>query len=154
MSWFTINFEQIVIGASTNVFIGSLNAAALALRPFTIVRTRLQCMYGTDQLGAPETPIGVMGLIVVQEKAASLGITALPTPVTEADSDWFVHQGMMSTFDFISGTGVSNTFVQYTIDSKAMRKVDNGDDMVTMFEQQSAFGAELTIQGRFLVKLH
>ena len=144
-AWVTINLQQVVIAASGNVLLAIGNAALLAARPFTIVRTRFQVMYGSDQLAAAEIPIGVLGMVIVQEKAATLGISAVPTPVTEADADWFVYQPVMSTFDFISGTGVSNTFVQYDVDSKAMRKVDEGQDIALVFEQESAFGAEITV---------
>jgi len=61
---------------------------------------------------------------------------------------------MMTDFGFITGVGVADTSKQYAVDSKAMRKVDSGSDIAIVFEQQSAFGAELTIEGRILIKLH
>ncbi len=156
-TWFTFSAGHTTLaGAGTSVLIASLNAAALALRPFTIVRTHLELIIASDQTGAAERQAAAFGLAVVSDQASAVGVSAVPTPSTEADSDlWFAHQWMFNEFLFISGVGVDpNAGRRYTIDSKAMRKVDQGSDMVFVVENVLAGGSVVGSAGRILVKLH
>ena len=91
--WLDVNIGEDIVAASTITVLGVLNAAALAFRPFTIVRTRLAILYGTDQNSANESPRGAFGMIVVNDKAAALGVTAIPGPISRLDDDWYVWQG-------------------------------------------------------------
>ena len=132
----------------------TLNAAALALRPFTIVRSRFQAMIQSDQAGATEHQVGAVGLAVVSDEAATAGVASMPTPITEMASDlWFVHQLAMAA-EFQSTTGGTPAGV-FEIDSKAMRKVGIGQDIAVIAEFSSAgSGFLLTLGGRMLVKTH
>ena len=121
------------ISASSSVLVATLNAAALALRPFTIVWTRMDVHYSSDQESAAEAPFGALGCIVVKDSASNIGVTAVPTPLTETDSDWYVWQVMAAKIGFVTGVGFSEMGVRYTIDSKAMRKVGIDDDAVVVF---------------------
>ncbi len=143
--------------ASTAVLLTSLNAAALALRPFTVVRTRGVLQIRSDQEAADEVQDVAYGHAVVSDQASAIGITAVPTPVTDDVSDmWFVYQRIMNSFRFASGVGFdggSGRFLEF--DSKAMRKVEDGQDMISASET-SAFsgGAVLSNHFRYLLKLH
>jgi len=55
--WIGVNIEDTSIAASTGVLVASLNAAALAFRPFTVMRTRLVVQWETDQSIALESLI-------------------------------------------------------------------------------------------------
>ncbi len=154
--WLSAGFADVVIGASSVVLLGVLNAAALALRPFTIVRTRMLLHYISDQSAATELSQAVMAMQVVTEVASAGGIGNVPTPITEADNDFFVYQPLFQDFLFVSGVGVQSmgSDQTYVVDSKAMRKVGPGDDVVQTIENRSAVGAAVAAEGRFLVKLH
>ncbi len=153
--WLNINIGDIVLAGSTSVLLATLNAAALALRPFTIVRSHMQAWYSSDQTGAAETPFGAFGHIVVKDSAAAVGITAIPTPSTDTDADWHVWQGMISDFVFVTGVGFdAQAGVQYPIDSKGMRKVGPDDDLAVVFEQSASVGGNIIVRGRALIKLH
>jgi len=146
----------VVITLSPNgtLFAGSLNAAALALRPFTIVRVRGLINLRSDQASAIEDVQIGWGLAVVSDQASAIGITALPTPITDQASDlWFAFAFASASRLFLTSGGQdSQTFV---IDSKAMRKVEDGEDMVETVENGSASaGAAFMIRYRILVKLH
>ena len=155
MVWLSALVGTTVLPASFSVLLAVLNAAALALRPFTIVRTHLVVSYTSDQVAASELPFGALGMIVVTDTAAAIGITAVPKPASNTDSDWFVWQGLIAEFNFADGTGFQgNAARQYIVDSKAMRKVGNDDDMVIVGQSSATVGAQITIRGRFLVKLH
>jgi len=128
----------------------------LALRPFTIIRSHLQFMFTTDQLAQTETPFGGIGQVVVTDQAQAIGVTAVPDPVTEPDADWFVYQPWMVDFHFATASGFnSSAGSQYTVDSKAMRKVGNNQTFITVgANSNTGDGAIVTGFGRQLIKLH
>ncbi len=153
--WIGVSLGEIALVSASVQLLGVLNAAALAFRPFTVIRTRMDFNFSSDQEAADETPHGAFGMIVVNEKAAALGVTGIPGPTSQINDDFFVWQGMSSNYQFVSATGSPGTIGKgYTVDSKAMRKVDTGDNVAIMFEMDASVGALLTVQGRMLVKLH
>ncbi len=143
------------LAAGGVALISSLNAGALALRPFTVIRTVGLIYVASDQTAAFEVPFGGLGLAVVSDQAAAIGVTAVPTPITDESSDlWFLYQ-----FWVASGAGQaasqSNGARVFAFDSRAMRKVPDGADVVTVIENGSAFdGAEFVVKLRMLIKLH
>ncbi len=132
----------------------SLNAAALAIRPFTIVRTRGLILVESDQIAANEQPFGAYGLAVVSDQAVAVGLTAVPTPYTDQFSDlWFMHQFWAAPWKFNTSGAASQTILQF--DSKAMRKVEDGQDVVAVFENgNTSFGCRYIAIWRMLVKTH
>ena len=156
-SWGDIDIQSVGIGGAAKALLGSLNAAALALRPFTIVRVHLEIQWGTDQLIASESPIGALGWLVVSEQAVSAGAGSIPAPITQSDAPWFVWQALQESFMFITGTGTNagtSSAMHYTVDSKAMRKVGVNENVAVIGENTSAVGAIISVTGRFLLKLH
>ena len=148
-----------LVGANAAQLVIQANAALLALRPFTIVRTRGVVLSRSDQLSANEDYSASMGWCIVSDQASAIGVTAVPTPVTDLGSDlWYVHETLFGRFD--SGTNVGLTelggpasWVRY--DSKAMRKVEDGQDVVMVMESTALnTGIEIDHQARFLIKLH
>ena len=124
-SWFGFQPTQVTMTAGGGTLIFSLNAAALAMRPFTIVRLRFEIMIRSDQAAQAEVQIGAFGLAVVSDEAVAVGVSAVPTPVAQDASDyWFVHQYYMSNSTNLTDLVVPAS--KFTIDSKAMRKVDIG----------------------------
>ena len=152
--WLSVNLGTSTLTASTLSLIGSLNAAALALRPFTIVRTRMDVVYASDQQSASETTFGAMGIIVASDKAVALGSSAVPGPIAQADGNWFQYQGLADVMRFGTNVGFQSVGHHYEIDSSAMRKVTVDEDIAIMAEQSAALGATIVIMGRMLVKLH
>jgi len=153
-SWFEFVPAIATLTASGGTIFFSLNAAALALRPFTVVRTRFLSYIFSDQVAADETQLGAVGVAVVSDQASAIGVTAVPTPITDMGSDlWFVHQVVMSAGTASSSGG--NRGLGYPIDSKAMRKVDIGQDIVVVAElSASGSGFNLMVGGRMLVKIN
>ncbi len=151
---FAIETAQIPVAAATSILLSSLNAAALSLRPFTVVRTRFQVGWASDQVAATEFPFGAFGVAIVSDQASAIGVTAIPTPITDAGSSLFLaYQSMMSNLQFSNATGYTPTLSSWEIDSKAMRKVEIGQDLVVTVENSSAaHGAQFLVQGRILVK--
>ena len=157
-SWvFVTETSSTLAAANTALLIGSANAALLALRPFTIVRTRGVLAIRSDQTAASENFSAALGIAIVSDQASAIGITAVPTPFTDLGSDlFFVHQMMANRFEFVSGVGVeakSMQFLEY--DSKAMRKVNDSQDIAVVLENSSiSAGTNIFHAARILIKLH
>jgi hypothetical protein len=143
--------------ATGGTILASLTAAELAMRPFTVVRSRILVGVTSDQAAVSENQVAGFGIAVVSDQANAIGVTAVPTPITDLASDlWMVHQLLYNTFVFASGVGFADDGLhQYEIDSKAMRKVDIGQDLVVVGERSGAGdGINLFMGGRVLIKVH
>ena len=130
-------------------------AGLLAARPFTIVRTHLFFGIRTDQVSTDESFDAAIGFAVVSDQAVAIGVTAIPTPFTDLGSDfWLLHSILMGRFDTLSQVGYQpDMLVSEKIDSKAMRKVNDDQDIVVVIENSSvSLGVTVHVAGRFLIK--
>jgi len=150
LSFQPATFTEVAVGG-TLVF--TLNAAALVLAPFTIVRSRFSLFLVSDQSAAAERQVAGFGLSVVSSQAAAIGITAMPTPITDLGSSlFFAHQLLMT-----AGSAVNDGVIgqSWQLDSKAMRKVENQDDIAVTTEFSTAgSGYTMVVGGRILIKLN
>jgi len=152
--WIGASFFDTTLAASTSVLIASLNAGALALRPFTVVRARSRIMIRSDQEAASETSRAAFGMCVVSDQASAIGISAVPTPGTDSASDaWFMFEFLPHHLA-VTPAGTGPSYSTYDADSKAMRKVEDGFDVIQVGEQVAAVGCVVTGAVRMLVKLH
>ncbi len=144
--------EVTLSGSAGTNLVTTLNAAALALRPFTIVRTHFEIKLMSDQAAAVENQSMALGMAVVSEEAAGVGITAVPLPITNMGSSlFFMHQIVFGDGTRTATQTTDSTYV--SIDNKAMRKVDSGQDIVTIVEGGGVgAGMFITIAGRQLIK--
>ncbi len=139
------------------VLFSGLGAAVLALRPFTIVRVRGYWHISSDQEIADEVQHVGLGVAVVSDEALAAGVGSVPTPFSELDSDlFFVHEILMTEFLLGSAVGFSGDFgVGAQFGSKAMRKVEDGQDVAFSIEPASTSnGVFVSKAGRMLLKLH
>jgi len=143
-----------LVAANTVVLLTTLNAAALALRPFTVMRTRARILWRSDQVAADEQPFGAYGRMVVSDQASAVGVTAVPDPVVNGDAPWYVWESVLADLTLASAIGFTTQVKIYEIDSKAMRKVGNNEDLVSVITNtSSAHGAEVIVIGRTLIKV-
>ena len=155
-SWLSIDPDIQALDASAAIT-HVMTAAELAKRPFTVVRTRMTVMISTDQLAADEQQIGAVGLAIVSSQAVLIGVTAVPTPITDLASDkWFVHQPLISDFIFATAAGFDSDGGHiYEIDSKAMRKVNDDEEIIVVAEALGVgSGVLVSTVGRLLIKEH
>ncbi len=150
-TWFQFDPTNVIV-ATGSVLVFSLNAAALALRPFTIVRTRFEFGLRSDQAAAVERQVCALGIAVVSDEASAVGITAIPTPITESASNlWFLHA--IQYCNETSLTDRAAPMCSKSLDSKAMRKVEVGQDVVVVVEASSiSDGLVAVLGGRMLIK--
>ena len=131
-----------------------MNAAGLALRPFTVVRTRLYINVNSDQVAASESYRGAFGMIVVSDQAIAAGVGSVPKPLADTDADWFVYEPYAGGIEFATAAAfIEPSGLLLTVDSKAMRKVGKNEDIAGVFEG-AGNGILSQMTGRFLVKLH
>ena len=152
MQWLFLDFGITQHSAASAILIASLNAAALALRPFTIVRSHIALFQMSDQGIASEVQSLAFGLTIVSDQAVAAGVASVPAPAANQESDWLLHQWMLSNATDFTDSTVPG--IQFQSDSKAMRKVDVGSDLVVVSESVTASGVRLSSAGRILIKLH
>ena len=143
--------------ASTAVLTGGLNAVALALRPFTIVRVRGFLQVSSDQNAASENYSASVGYCVVSDQAFAIGVTAVPTSETDRGSDlFFVHESAAGRIVRGDTTGFQDPVgIQRVFDSKAMRKVNEDSTMAIVIETSFVSSGVLFHESaRMLIKLH
>ena len=146
------------LAANSVILSQSLTAVEIAKLPFTVVRTRGYIWMKSDQVAATREPFGALGMSVVSQAAIAIGVTAVPLPIFDENSDlFFVHQFFMSGFTFVSAAGFqgADSWGTYMFDSKAMRKVQEGEDVAVVVENAgSAGGIQFLLKFRLLIKLH
>ena len=156
--WLASTWTSDTIATDAAVIVTLLDAGALALLPFTVVRTRGFMHIATDQAGTTEDQSVIYGNIVVKEEASTVGITAVPTPELESDSDWHLFEPLTTRFQLNSAIGfVHPAGVGKEFDSKAMRKVDVGSQLLGVAEVGASGLSEgliLRVFVRILIKLH
>ena len=155
-TWIGVALGPLTIPVVSAVLMGSLNAGALALWPFTVVRSRWQVLWASDAL-VTEDPFGAVGQIVISEEVSAAGVASIPDPISNSDGDWQVYQPLihLSKLVGVAADYSSPAGTQYTVDSKAMRKVGpNKDLVIVVANANAADGADIHVVGRTLVKLH
>jgi len=155
----TTSTRTLLATVSTAVITNAGNAALLALRPFTVIRVRGVATIKSDQVVATEAQSGAVGFVVVSDQAVAIGVTAVPTPITDAESDlWLMYQMLKSEFVLASGASI-DAAAGHTVlvDSRAMRKVEEGQDLIAVVESDvsgTTDGVQIATGYRFLIKLH
>ena len=118
------------IATSTKVLVATFTLVAGV--PRTIRRTRGEAFVNTAAAG---NVVGAMGLMVVTDLAVATGAAAIPGPVTDANDDgWFVWQTLIRG----RPAATQQESDAFTFDSKAMRKLEEGQIGVLMVENASA----------------
>ena len=156
--WLNLDPVTATLGTGgTAAITHSLTTEELALRPFTVVRTRGVLHVQSDQTAASEVYNAALGIAVVSAQAEAIGVTAVPTPNADRESDlWFLFEEITGQFLFADATGFiegAGGLIRH-FDSKAMRKVEDGQDIVVVIENFFSAGTQVTVSGRMLIKLH
>ncbi len=149
--------EDTITGGTGSILLTTLTAIGLAKRPFTVIRTVGLLYVNSDQVANSETQALAWGSAVVSEQATAIGVTAVPTPATDIESDlWLAYVPLINATQVASSIGMgfaAGTGVQF--DSRAMRKVEDGQDLITVVETGGiSDGVVVRVWFRTLIKLH
>ena len=105
----------------------------------TITRTRGVLRIILDPSAADEKIVVACGMIVVSAAAFAAGLASLPGPHSESGDDWFWHSYLaIGGADVVTNTGGVAQNPQVVIDSKAMRKVKQGEVAVLVTQVAAA----------------
>jgi len=130
----TVTTGAVTVPAGTKAVLFTLALANPGISE-TIMRTRVFLDIASDQSGV-EPMSGALGFIVVNDLAIAVGATAIPGPATDASDDgWF----LWKPFGLRGGnSGGGIISLPLDIDSKAMRRVDEGFGIAVMIENANA----------------
>ena len=130
------------VAAATKVLVTTFTLSNQGIDE-TILRTVGQLGVASDQQAQNEQQQGAMGLCVVTDAAAAVGITAIPGPVTDMSDDvWLLHVPFVNRFLFGSGVGIhANGMNSVDFDSKAKRVVHSGTQLALVIENAHAGNA-------------
>ncbi len=157
------SFDQtavIALGPNTVQLVQSFPLATLfsaGLIPSTIVRTRGELWVHSDQSAANEMPFGALSMQVTSEPARVAGAASLLAPIIDEAADQFFVYQFFAGGNSGPSTGAlfGQPWSQFTFDSKAMRKIDDGQAIVIMMENASAaHQCEFVLKFRILFKKH
>ena len=134
---------------------------AFTLDGSTIVRIRGELYLLLLSCSAAQTGFQLaFGMAIVSAKAATLGATAVPGPLTELEWEgWMFHwQGSLKLGGALGANTVDGgpaSFIRLPIDGKAMRKVDSDDALVGVLETVEAGTSTMhaELRTRTLLKL-
>jgi len=97
---------------------------------------------------------GAFGIGIVTAQAFAVGISAIPTPIIEQDWDGWLYWSAFALFAS-SGVGNERLVLDEPVDTKAMRKMREGDTIYAAIEVQEVSTAVMTphFDSRILIAL-
>ena len=110
----------------------------------------------TSSAAGSDRMIGAVGIIKASGNAASVGITALPSPLEDPTEDWIFHR----MFDVIAGAGQTGgapaQAVRFPFDLKSQRKIFPSEQLVAVGHigiETGTITLETSLLVRYLYKL-
>jgi len=151
-SWTRIGTATAVpVAAATKVVLASLTPTVPGV---TVRRIRGFIHITSDQSGATEEQIGAVGVIKVTDNALAVGAGSIPGPITDEDDEgWMLFEPFAQISDMThQGTVARGSLPpRLEVDSKAMRKVPDGYNLVVMIENAHATeGLDVNFRFAFL----
>ena len=139
--------EMVGVGANSlsaiTSSVGLQNALDSMTSP-TLVRVRGEILVMHSGGGSVNDDVLVgVGKAVVSRRAALIGITAMPRPITDLNFSWLWHGwAMLRQVLSTENMGAVVGAVRFTVDSRAMRKIlSDEEELVTCLETRNAAGS-------------
>ena len=86
-----------------------------------------------------------LGLMIASDDQLAAGATAFPGPLADADADWLWHSYMLlATVTTTAGDNTTAGVARIEVDSKAMRRVKQNDNLVFVAEPDNVGGGSET----------
>ena len=126
--------------------------------PYTITRIRGLLMVSVPSLSVDIAGFGAYGICIVNGEAFDAGVGSIISPWLESfDDRWFYHTyfGAIARVDVIgTDAGASATMgSNIVIDSRAQRKIETGDVLVSVIENPTGVSLDYFVNFRTFVKL-
>ncbi len=142
----------VTVPAASKILLGSFSLSNPGIDE-TLLRVRGMFSFKSDQAANSEDQLGAVGMILVTDTALAVGITAIPSPVTDDDDDgWLVHQYFAQHFHNLSSVGFVNDLGKgYPFESKAKRIVHDGTSIAIVAENiHATHGISIALMFRVL----
>lgn len=141
----------VTVAATSKVLIATATPLNLGI-DLTILRTRGWLCYFAGTPTADRFISGAFGIMIVKDLAAAAGVASLPGPATDASDDsWFVHEWFISQLEFGTAVGMEPNFGNSrSFDSKAKRKIEEGEVAVAVVENLTGSGISFGVNFRCL----
>ena len=144
------------VPAASDVQLASFSQATLApVTPGTVVRVRGSVIWLSDQGAADESQLGAIAIGVVSERASAAGVASIPVPSATGWGDdlFFMTMALQNQgANTAPGTAAHQQIIAREFDSKAMRKLNDGDALAITCSNWGATGANVAISFRILFK--
>ncbi len=146
-NWGRVFLPYTTVAANT-VFVAAIFSLSNVGIGEVIRRTRGRIWIGSDQSGANEEVQGGLGMVVANDAALTVGLTALPSPLTEANDDgWFVWESFHHLMRGNAGSTSDVDGFVFDFDSKAMRRVEEGFGIAVIVENNATTGTGFRLAG-------
>ena len=140
--WSGTEVAEVNIAGNTAVLLATFVLSNAGIDE-THLRALASFAVSSDQTATSEAQVGALGMIVVSDQVASVGITAVPHPVTDINDDgWFVHMPIAQQFILGDGTGFAFT-TPFEVNSKAKRVIHDGQTIAVVVENATAAGFQI-----------
>ena len=127
----SVTWQGSCAGASIAAGSSLLSVINIPSSSSTLLRTRGEVVASIDgPTDGDKTCVG-MGLIVVTEEQTTVGVSAVPNPLSDLDAEWIWHGFLLLMAQGATeDSNVVTNAVRLTVDSKAMRKIKQTQDIV------------------------
>ncbi len=120
--------------------------------PVTLVRAYLSLASFSDQTAAEELSMSAVGMIIISEDAFAVGITAIPGPITDMGSPWWLHGFFPTGLQPLTSSGeIQPSGVLF--ESRSMRKIGTNERVAVVVEVSTSFGINFLHGARILARL-
>ena len=141
------------LGVGTASTLGSQSTGAVAAERLTLIRLRGNGYVHMDAGAAGDSMLIGVGLIIAPTEAFTVGVSALPTPLTDMEAPWIWHE-VLTLGPAVSATddgGDLSRNVQFVIDNKAMRKFRTDEELGFVVEGEIIAGSP-TVDGGLVAR--
>ena len=109
----------------------------------TLVRVRGEILVATESGAVGDDVLVGVGKAVVSRRAAIIGTSAMPRPITDLNFSWLWHGfAMLRVLTATDDLRASLSSVRFVVDSRAMRKIlSDEEELVTCLETRNAAGS-------------
>jgi len=140
----TVTAGSLQVGTLLTITDGTVDATVRRLRG-------LITLAATAAPAADQEFWGAVGIMKVSDRAATIGSTAIDRPFTDAGAEWMWHSYFAFTSTFSTGAAFVPIEYHIPIDGKAMRSLDDNEQLVIVLENQSAISVKWTYGVRMLI---
>ena len=131
-----------VFGSANAADTASIQVIATIAGPGTLMRSRGELVASIDAPTDGDKVIISYGLIIADDDQVTAGVTAFPNPQTDMDANWLWH-GFIPLL--AQAANLEHAAVgRLTIDSKAMRRMKQNDQVVLVIKPGSQAGTPVT----------